>query len=215
MFLGLLAGPLVDALSRKALMIASDLGRLAVFAALPFAGSASAIVALAVVAGVGTAFFRPAVLAGLPNLVDSENLAGANALLQLVEWTSIAVGPLAGGVLTAASGPHLAYWVNAGTFAFSAVLVARIPARLLQSERRIGRGHWSELAEGYAVVRGSRGLMCVLVAWSIVMLAGGSINVAEVFLAKRTYNAGDFGFGLLWAGSGVGLVAGGLAAQRA
>src|SRR2546423_6689820 len=119
-FLGLLLGPLVDELSRKALMIVSDVGRLAVFAALPFVGSATAIVALAAVAGVGNAFFRPAVLAGLPNLIEDEELADGNALLQLVEWTTIAAGPLAGGALTAAAGPHLAYWVNAGTFAFSA-----------------------------------------------------------------------------------------------
>jgi len=212
-FLGLLLGPLVDRLSRKGLMIASDLGRLAVFAALPFVGSAAAIVALAAVAGVGTAFFRPAVLAGLPNLVADEQLAGANALLQLVEWGTIALGPLAGGALTAASGPHLAYWVNAVTFAVSALLVSFIPARLLQSERPIGRGHWRDLTDGLAVVRGSRALLCVLVAWSIVMLASGGINVAEVFLARGSYGAGDFGFGLLWAGSGLGLVLGGLVAS--
>ena len=119
-FLGALFGPLVDRLSRKGLMIASDLGRLGVFVALPFVGSAAAIVALAAVAGVGNAFFRPAVLAGLPNLVAPGDLAGANALIQLVEWTTTAAGPLAGGALVAASGPHLAYWVNAATFAFSA-----------------------------------------------------------------------------------------------
>src|SRR4029077_4528443 len=62
-FIGLLLGPLVDRLSRKWLMVGSDVGRLAVFVALPFAGSASEIVALGVVAGIGTAFFRPAVLA--------------------------------------------------------------------------------------------------------------------------------------------------------
>jgi hypothetical protein len=71
---GVLLGPLVDALSRKGLMICSDLGRLAVFVALPFVGSAAWIVALAAVAGVGTAFFRPAVLAGLPNLVADDDL---------------------------------------------------------------------------------------------------------------------------------------------
>jgi len=212
-FLGLLAGPLIDRLSRKGLMIGSDLGRLAVFVALPFAESALAVVALAALAGIGNAFFRPAVLAGLPNLVRDEELASANALLQLVEWTTTSVGPIVGGALVAASGPDLAYWVNAVTFGLSALLVLRIPAHLLQSDRPVRRGHWGDLADGFRVVRGSRGLLCVLVAWSTVMLALGIVNVAEVFLAKRSYDSGDFGFGLLWTGSGIGLVAGGLAAS--
>src|SRR3954449_1684082 len=123
-FIGLLFGPLVDRLSRKGLMIASDVGRLAVFAALPFANSAAVIVVLAVVAGIGNAFFRPAVLAGLPNLVGEEHLAFGNALLQFVDWTTTALGPILGGVLVAASGPHLAYGVNAVTFGISAALVS-------------------------------------------------------------------------------------------
>jgi MFS family permease len=210
--LGLVLGPLVDRFSRKGLMIGSDLGRLAVFAALPFTHSAPATIILAAAAGVGNAFFRPAVLAGLPNLVDDEDLPSANALLQLVEWTTTAAGPLVGGALVAAAGPHLAYWVNAGTFAFSALLVSAIPAALLQSDRPLSRGHWADLGEGYRAVRTSRALMCVLVAWSTAAFFGGFMNVAEIFLAKRAYDAGDFGFGLLWAGTGVGMVIGGLAA---
>lgn len=209
-FIGLLLGPVVDRLSRKRLMIGSDLGRLAVFATLPFVNSASAIVVLGTVAGIGNAFFRPAVLAGLPNLVSPSELPEANTLLQLVDWTTTALGPLLGGAIVAASGPHLAYWVNAATFAVSAALVAPIPGRLLQSERPVGRGRFADLAVGYELVRRSRALTCVLVAWSVVMLANGTINVAEIFLARITYHAGDLGFGLLWAGSGVGLVLGGL-----
>jgi MFS family permease len=209
-FIGLLLGPLVDRLSRKGLMIASDLGRLAVFAGLPFVNSATAIVALGTVAGIGNAFFRPAVLAGLPNLVSADELPEANTLLQLIDWTTTALGPLLGGALVAASGPHLAYWVNAATFALSAALVAPIPGRLLQSERSVGRGRFADLSAGYEVVRRSRALTCVLVAWSVVMLANGTINLAEIFLARDTYHAGDVGFGLLWAGSGIGLVLGGL-----
>lgn len=210
--LGLVLGPLVDRFSRKGLMIGSDLGRFAVFAALPFTHSALGTIILAAAAGVGNAFFRPAVLAGLPNLVADEDLPSANALLQLVEWTTTAAGPLVGGALVAAAGPDLAYWVNAGTFAFSALLVAAIPAALLQSDRPIGRGHWADLGEGYRAVRSSRALMCVLVAWSTAAFFGGFMNVAEIFLAKVAYGAGDFGFGLLWAASGVGMVIGGLAA---
>ena len=211
-FIGLLLGPLVDRLSRKGLMIASDLGRLAVFAALPFTTSAAQIVLLAVLAGIGNAFFRPAVLAGLPNLVGEGDLAFGNALMQFVDWTTTAAGPLVGGILVAASGPDLAYVVNAVTFGISALLVARIPARLLQSDRPIGRGRWSDLAEGFTTVLGSRALSCVLVVWSIVMLATGFLNVAEIFLARESFSAGDLGFGLLWAASGVGMILGGLAA---
>jgi MFS family permease len=211
-FIGLLLGPLVDRLSRKRLMIGSDLVRLAVFVALPFASSAGGIVLLAAVAGIGAGFFRPAVLAGIPNLVTEEELPAANALIQIIDAVSTALGPLLGGLLVAASGPNLAYLVNAGTFAFSAALVAFIPGRLLQSSRPISRGRWSDLAEGYSVVKHSRALTCVLVVWSGVTIAGGLLNVAEVFLAKQTLNAGAFGYGLLWAGTGVGLVGGGLSA---
>jgi MFS family permease len=211
-FIGLFFGPLVDRLSRKGLMIASDLGRLAVFAALPFANSAAAIVLLAVIAGIGNAFFRPAVLAGLPNLVGEDELPMGNAMLQLVDWTTAALGPVLGGILVGASGPSLAYIVNAVTFAISAVLVALIPGHLLQSDRPIGRGRWSDLVEGFDTVLHTKALSCVLIVWSIVMLASGILNVAEIFLARQSFNADDLGFGLLWAGSGVGLVIGGLAA---
>lgn len=212
--LGLLLGPLVDRLSRKWLMVASDLGRLVVFCVLPFASNATQIIGLAVIAGVGNAFFRPAVLAGVPNLVTGDELPDANAILQLVEWGSTALGPLLAGVLLAASGTHLAYWVNAGTFAVSAAFVAGIPARRLQSERSLGRGHWSELREGFETVRNSRPLFAVLIVWSIAMIAVASANLAEIFIAKRTLHAGDFGFGLLVSAIGVGLVVGAVSANR-
>ena len=208
--IGLLFGPLVDRLSRKGLMITSDLGRLVVFAALPFVSAPAVIVSLAAVAGIGNGFFRPAVLAGLPNLVADEELADANALLQLAEWATTAVGPLLGGVIVAFSGPHLAYFLNAGTFAVSAAFVSWIPARLLQSARSIGRGHWRDLGDGFRAIGRSRILMTVLVAWTIAQVWFGFVNVAEIYLAKRAYNSGFFGFGLLWSATGVGLIVGGL-----
>ena len=112
------------------------------------------------------------------------------------------------------SGPHLAYWVNAVTFGLSAVFVAGIPARLLQSERSIGRGHWTELREGFQTVRQSRPLYAVLIVWSIAMVAVASANLAEIFIAKRTLHGGDFGFGLIVSAIGVGLVIGALSANR-
>ena len=210
--IGLVAGPLVDRLSRKGLMVGADLLRAAIFALLPFAGSAAVIVALAALAGVGTGLFRPAVYAGLPNLVEDEDLPRANGLIQGVENFAWAIGPLLGGALVAASGPDLAYWVNAGTFLVSALLVSGIPARVLQAGTAESHGHWRDLLEGFAFVLRTQALVTVLVVWSVFMLASAGINVAEVFLAKDTFDSGDFGYGLLVGATGLGLVLGSLAA---
>jgi len=183
-----------------------------VFCVLPFAREPWQIVALAFVAGIGTGFFRPAVYAGLPNLVSEADLPQANSLLQAVENLSWAVAPLVGGIVVAASGPDLAYWVNAVTFAVSAALVATIPPRRLQAERVASEGHMRDVRAGFALILRSRALLTVLVAWNIAMLANAGVNVGEVFLAKDSFSAGDFGFGLLIGAAGVGLTLGSLAA---
>ena len=206
--IGLTLGPLVDRLPRRTLLIGADLARLAVFCALPFAHSAGVIVALAALAGVATAFFRPAVYAGLPNLVDEDELPHANALFQTAERLTVTLGPLAGGLAVAGSGPSLAYAINAGSFAVSAALLTRIPAARLQQGRAPSRGHWRDLVAGFALLRTSRPLVAVVVVWSLVVFGHGFVNVAEVALAKVTFAAGDVGFGLLFAGFGVGLAAG-------
>src|SRR4029077_16964441 len=113
-------------------------------------------------------------------------------------------------VLTAEWGPHAAYWIDAVSFLVSAVLVARIPARLLQSKIALTRGHWTDLKDGFAVVLKSRPLLAVLFAWGLAALGSGAITVSEVFLAQNTLHAGDFGYGLLYGAIGAGLVVGSL-----
>ena len=210
--IGLLLAPMVDRFSRRGLMIASDVVRFAVFAGLPFAPNAAVIVVLAAVAGFATGFFRPAVYAGLPNLVREAELTRANSLLQAVENATWTTAPVLGGLLVAAAGPDPAYFVNAATFLVSAVLVARIPATLLQSERSRAEGHWRGLGEGFELVRRSAALLAVLTAWGAVMVASAGIGVAEVVLAKVSFSAGDFVFGLLVGATGLGLTAGSLVA---
>jgi MFS family permease len=211
---GLFFGPLLDRLSRRATMITADLARAAIFVALVFTHSAGAVVALAGLAGLATGFFRPAAYAGLPNLVDQKDLPAANSVLQTGENVSWAVGPVLGGAIVAAGGPHPAYWVNAASFLFSAVLLAGIPARLLQAAVAVSRGHFRDLRDGLAFVLQSRPLRAVLVAWTIAMVAIAAINTNEVFLARDTLHGGDFGFGLLFGATGVGLAIGSLGGGR-
>ncbi|HEU5362995.1 MAG TPA: MFS transporter [Gaiellaceae bacterium] len=205
---GLAIGPLIDRLSRKLLIVASDLVRLLVFAALPFAHRPLTMLLLAAVAGVANSFFRPAVLAGVPNLLDDEELDSGTALLQGTDWLGAAAGPVVGGALVSVSGPHVVYFINAATFLFSALLLIRIPGRLLQSEQGITRGHWRDLGDGLQAFRRIPALRVALVAFGFTMLSAGLLYVSEIFLATRAFDSGAFGYGLLWSGSGIGLVVG-------
>lgn len=207
---GLAFGPLVDRLSRKRLIVNADLIRLAVFVALAFVHSPAAIIVLAAVAGTANSFFRPAVLAGVPNLVAEDELAHGTSLLQATDWAAAAIGPVLGGAIVGLWGANVVYWLNAATFLFSAALLLRIPARLLQSEQAITRGHWRDLIDGMRAFRHSPALQTVLLAFGFAMFAAGLNNVAEIFLAEDSLHRGAFGYGLLWTATGIGLVIGSL-----
>jgi MFS family permease len=215
---GVVVGPLLDRLSRRKLMIASDLLRAAVFVVLPFVDRPGWIVALAAVAGLGNAIYRPTVNAAMPNLLEEDELERGNALFQTVENMAWAVGPIVGGAIVAISGTGAAYWINAVSFVFSALVIRLIPARRLQSEAPISKGHWHDIADGLSFARHSQALLAILVAWSVEMIAVACVNVGEVIIAKDSFNAGDFGYGLLFGASGVGLAIGsffgGMLAER-
>jgi MFS family permease len=213
--IGLTLGPLVDRLSRRRLMVASDLVRAATFAALPLVDQPALIVALAAVNGVATGFFRPAVWAGLPNLVSDGEREQATSVLSTVEHVAWTVGPAVGGLLLAASGPDVAYWINAVTFLASAGLVARIPSASLRSDEPISKGHWSDLRDGLRLVLHSSQLVTVLVVWNTAAVASALVNVAEVVLAKHDLGAGNIGLGFLVSATGVGLVIGSFFAAQA
>jgi len=213
--IGFLLGPLVDRLSRRWIMIASDLARFGVFAALPFVDSAQGLIVLAAVAGVATGFFFPAANAAIPNLVPEEELANANSLTVTVDTLAMTLGPLVGALMFAAWGPSVPYAFNAVTFLVSAAFVASIPERKLRSEDPLTRGHWRDVADGLKLVVTSRSLRTVLIVWNVALLGSGAVNVAEVFFAEETLDAGDLGFGALVAASGIGLAIGSFLAAPA
>ncbi len=206
--IGVLVGPLVDRLSRKRLLVGADVARFGVFAVLPFTTSATQVVVLAAAAGIATGFFRPAVYAGLPNLVSDDDLPQANSLLQAVDNLTWALGSIAGGALVAVSSVDVAYWLNACSFLISAVFLVGIPQRRLQATPAASRGHWADLKDGFSVVVRSRALLTVLIAWNVAMLHNAAVNVAEVRLAFRAFDAGQFGLGLMMGCAGVGLAVG-------
>lgn len=206
--IGLLFGPLVDRLSRRWLMVVSDLVRGALFLALMLVDEPAAIVVVAALVGVATGFFRPAAYAGLPNLVPDEELTNANSLLQTIETLAWMIGPVVAGLLLTVWSPSVPYAVNAITFLVSAALIVRIPESKLRSDESLTAGHWRDVADGVRLVLTTPPLRTVLVVWSAVLVGSAAVNVAEVFFAQDVLLAGNVGFGVIVGASGVGLALG-------
>jgi MFS family permease len=129
----LLAGGVwADRLPRRALMVTTDLIRLAAhgaMAALLIAGEPGIwlLAVLAAIAGAASAFFNPAISGIMPAVVSTERLQQANALRGLTEGVGRIAGPALAGVLVVGIGPGWALAVDAATFGVSAAFLARIP----------------------------------------------------------------------------------------
>jgi HD-GYP domain-containing protein (c-di-GMP phosphodiesterase class II)/MFS family permease len=127
--LGFFAGALVDRQDRRGVLIATDIGRAAAVALLPFAllRSIPAGLALLIVLNVGTVFFRAAVYALLPSVVRRDDLATANALFQATERIAEVVGGVLGGAIVLSLGYQVVFYIDAVSFLVSASCVGLMP----------------------------------------------------------------------------------------
>src|SRR6476469_1070971 len=130
--IGPFGGVIAGRFSLRRTMVACDLIRLAMMAALALvAVSSLPIVAAPVIAAIATMAatpYLPAVSAITPRLVADDDLPGANAARSVVASAGIIVGPAIGGVLLLLGSPVLAFVLNALTFGVAALTVLGIPA---------------------------------------------------------------------------------------
>jgi MFS family permease len=205
------AGVLADRIDRRRLMVGADLARAVVCLGFLLIRTDSllwlAFVLLAVMASFSAAF-EPASLAALPNLVDEEDLATANALSGSLWGTMLAVGAALGGVVAAVFGRDTAFILDAVSFLASAWLIWRI--RRPFAEQRMAEDQPGVGEATVETIRYARkdhrvlALLAVKFGWGIA----GGVLVLIPLLAHREYHAGDIGIGLLMAARGVGALIG-------
>ncbi|HYZ79672.1 MAG TPA: MFS transporter [Solirubrobacteraceae bacterium] len=213
----LLGGVWADRLSRRRVMIASDLVRAlsqGACAALLLAGSAQLweLAALQAVYGTATAFFGPAVLALVPETVDTAELQSANSLLALSGNVAAVIGPAVAGVIVAASRPGWGLALDAATFLGSAVCVAAMPpvvAAVLDRAPML-----RELRAGWAAFRARRWLWITVACFTLyVGCAWAPWQVLGPQIARLSLG-GPGAWAAIVVALGVGSIVGGLLALR-
>jgi hypothetical protein len=128
--LGPLLGALVDRIGWRTCAVVADILRALAFVLVMSADSLPAMMVGAFVAGIGTALFTPAALAGLPRLVDGdEGKAAAMGLYGAIDDIGLTAGPAIAALGLALVSPATLIGINALTFAVSAVLIGSVAVR--------------------------------------------------------------------------------------
>jgi dTMP kinase len=217
---GPIAGALVDRFDRKRMMIAADLSRGALYGSMPFLGNIWAIFAVSFVIESLALIWTPARDASLPNLVPRRQLANANSLGLATTYGTLPFGGAISAFLIKASDlfPYLSshelflpLWLDAATFAFSALMLTGVPIRS-SGRHRMGRFDmsrvWGDIVDGVRFLRqssfGSAMTIGIVAAFSAV---GAVLGVGQIF-TSATLDAPKTGFGLLMTAFGIGMAVG-------
>lgn len=213
-------GSLADRISRRRLTISADLLRASCFISLALVHTFVATVGLVLLAGVGTALFRPAINAALPGMVPPERRSQLVALFYASVNTGLMIGPALTAGLLLFTTPQVVLLVNALTFVTSAVLLGGLDLGPHDSDaaidERCARGSiWAQTSVGVRAVAETPGVAVLLGVAALVVLTGAMFNVLAPLLATGPLHAGDSGYGLLMALYGTGMVAGSWANARA
>ncbi len=235
MFLaGPAAGVLADRVSRRAIMVASDLARVALVLCLLFIRQADQVwIAYAVVTAhsVVSAFFEPAQQAMLPNLVSEADYPLAATLENSLWAATLTIGSALGGLALALVGRDAAFVCDAASFLVSAALISRLPpgharrvdrqAMEVLEEARAPRSQIEnllgvrDLREGVRYVVSHRRVRALLAVKASFGLTLGGALVLLAYFGERVFAHGNgAGIAMLWTARGVGSFAGPFAAFR-
>ncbi|MEO8639839.1 MAG: MFS transporter, partial [Chloroflexota bacterium] len=154
-FLGPLAGALVDRWDRRTTMIACDLVRAGLVLLVPLVINVHIALVYLIALAVATVglLFRPAKTAIVPLIVDEERLVTANSASSINETLADLIGyPVAAAIVAGLAGViGAAFVLDSATYVVSAVLIwgMVVPREELPSEPFSARAIWSEMAEGW------------------------------------------------------------------
>jgi MFS family permease len=219
--LGPFGGAVADRYRRRTVLLAGDVLRMLVMAALAAivasAGPVALVIAFTALASAAGCAERPAAMALLPRLVGESRLGPANALLYTVQDLAVVIGPAIGAILLAVAPAWVAFAANGATFAVSAALILAIRPDSAPADGRTSGV--AQLAEGLRTVRTTAFAVWLIVVVAMVEFTYGAQTVQLVVYATHSLGLGSGGYGVLLTAAGAGglvsaLINGRLATSR-
>jgi MFS family permease len=219
-FLGPLAGALVDRWDRRSTMVACDLVRAGLVLLVPLLINVHIALVYLVALAVATVglLFRPAKNAVVPLIVDEERLVTANSASSINETLADLLGyPVAAAIVAGLAGViGAAFVLDSATYLVSAILIwgMVVPRDDEPVEPFSVRAILREMREGWRFLTHQSQLLANTVVSTVAQLAFGAEIVCSLIYAKDVLDQSFLPFpenyGWLMASLGLGSVIGGV-----
>jgi MFS family permease len=168
------------------------------------------LVGVAMVAGTP---FRPALAAATPAVARTPGeLTAANAVSSTLESVGYFVGPAVAGLVLAATGAEIVFFLTAGAFVLSSLFISRVTVPGERGEAGERRSVLAEATAGFRTVGADARLRILLGLFSAQTLVAGALTVLIVVMAFELLDLGESGVGFLNSAIGVGALVGSVAA---
>ena len=195
-----LLSPLADIYDRKWLMIISEAFSGVAVAMLPlfFMNSPAGWIFVAFLIGTMQSLGNPAVNAVIPDLVPGDDLDAANSLIMLPQRSLEMVFLGLAGVLVAWLGAKTAFWIDAASFFFSALVL--IGMRSLPAHGNASGGYWQMVVAGVRYIFNNPVTRYVIGILAPVAMFGAVDATVPPVLATQVFAHGDSQLGSMYYG---------------
>ena len=210
--MSLFGGVLVDRLSRRRVILISDLvsgiavGTIATLGLTHHLRIEYLYVGSAFF-GAAAAFYLPAMSAIMPELVPKETLVAGNSLRGISRQVNRIIGPAAGGLIVSAAGPPTAFAIDSATFFLSFfIFLLSTPTSAVGTTR--GK-FLNELGEGLRFTASVSWIWMSIIAFGVVNLFFfAAFTTGLPLLVRNVLHGGPQMFGLIGAFGGIGEIVG-------
>ena len=213
-----IAGVVVDRVSRKNVMIISDLLRCVVvlgFLLVEDQGALWLVYTLVVVEISLSGFFEPARSAIIPSLVQKKDLVTANALSGSTWSVMLAFGAALGGVVVHLFGIRTAFILDASTFIVSAWFISRIPNQeKLKKKSSPNQSGYQEFADSMRYLWSEPMVLVLSLLKAGLAVAGGIMTLIPLMASKALSGSLSLGIGILYSARGLGAALGPILVKR-
>ena len=167
------------------------------------------VLVFAAALGTVNAFYTPARQAFVPELVDKDAMLNAVALNSAIFNGARVVGPAVGGILVAAVGLSLNFYLNAASYIAVIIGLLLIRPRPPRADARADNMR-ENLKEGLVYIKGAPIVLTLLILVGVASLFAINFSILLPLFAEYILHIGSSGYGFLMASMGIGSLVGSL-----